>query len=82
MEHNETWQDGAMSETLLTPEEVAEQMKLHPVTIRRMLRAGELPGVKIGKRQWRVPETALQQFIQRQLTPGARAKAAKKQKGA
>lgn len=88
MEHNATWQDGAMSETLLTPEEVAEQMKLHPVTVRRMLRDGELPGIKIGKRQWRIPESALQQFIQRQLTPAAKptatrkAKASKKEKAA
>ena len=82
MERNATWQDGAMSETLLTPEEVAEQMKLHPVTVRRMLRDGELPGIKIGKRQWRIPESALQQFIQRQLTPAAKPAAIPKSKAA
>lgn len=48
---------GAM-EMLLTVEQVAERLQLHPETIRRQLNAGVLRGVRRG-RQWRVPESAL-----------------------
>jgi excisionase family DNA binding protein len=38
---------------LMTPEEVAIYLRLDEQTTYRLLRAGTLPGVKIG-RQWRI----------------------------
>lgn len=34
--------------TLLTVDEAAEQLRCHPVTIRRMIRRGDLAAVKVG----------------------------------
>ena len=45
-------------ETLLTVEQAAERLSVHPITVRRHLRSGLLRGVKRG-RLWRVPESAL-----------------------
>ena len=39
-------------EEVLTAEEVAEYLRIHPYTLRRLARAGKLPGFKIGG-QWR-----------------------------
>jgi excisionase family DNA binding protein len=39
-------------EELMTVDEVAALMRLHKDSIRRLLRRGELPGVRIGKRWW------------------------------
>jgi excisionase family DNA binding protein len=50
---------------LLTVEEAAERFKFSTATIRRLLRDGDLEGVKLGKRQWRVKKSVLDQFIQR-----------------
>ena len=47
-----------MNEILLTPDDVAKQLGLHVRTVRRYLRDGELPAVKVGKRL-RVPASAL-----------------------
>ena len=46
------------NETLLTVEQAAERLSVHPITVRRHLRNGLLRGVKRG-RLWRVPESAL-----------------------
>jgi excisionase family DNA binding protein len=40
------------SEELMIVDEVAAMMRLHKDSIRRQLRRGELPGVRIGKRWW------------------------------
>jgi excisionase family DNA binding protein len=45
-------------EMLLTIEQTATRLQLHPDTVRRQLVRGVLRGVKRG-RQWRVPESAL-----------------------
>ena len=47
-----------MAETLLTVEQAAERLQVHPITVRRHLRSGSLRGVKRGN-FWRVPESAL-----------------------
>lgn len=49
-------------ELLLTVEQVAEQLQLHPDTVRRHLQAGKLRGVKRG-RVWRVPQSALLEAV-------------------
>jgi excisionase family DNA binding protein len=54
-------------EDLLMVEEVAGRLKLHVGTVRRMLRDGTLPGVKMGPRQWRVPAAALADYVNQQL---------------
>ena len=43
---------------LLTVEEAAAYLRVTPATVYRLLRAGKLPGVRVG-RQWRVRRTAL-----------------------
>lgn len=45
-------------EMLLTIEQTAQRLQLHPETIRRQLVCGTLRGIKRG-RSWRVPESAL-----------------------
>lgn len=46
---------------LLTVDEVAEQLALHPKTIRRFIREGRLPAKRIGK-EYRVTRAALGAF--------------------
>jgi len=46
-----------------TPNEVADVLKVEPVTIRRWLMAGKMSGFKVGK-EWRVTEEDIQQFIE------------------
>ena len=36
---------------VLTAEEVAEYLRIHPYTVRRLVRTGKLPGFKVGG-QW------------------------------
>ena len=49
-------------EMLLTVEQAATRLQLHPETVRRQLKRGEMRGVKRG-RVWRVPESALQEAV-------------------
>ena len=51
-----------MSENLLTIDQVAERLQIHPASVRRQLRGGLLRGLKRGK-LWRVPESALYEPI-------------------
>jgi excisionase family DNA binding protein len=48
---------------LLTPDEAAGILGLSPFTVRRLLREGELPGRKVGKRQWRIRRTDLDDYL-------------------
>jgi excisionase family DNA binding protein len=52
-----------MTNTLLTPDEAAQMLGLSPFTVRRLLRQGELPGRKIGKRQWRIRRVDLEEYL-------------------
>jgi excisionase family DNA binding protein len=49
---------------LLTVEQAAARLQMHPVTIRRLLREGKLPGRKVGVRQWRVSADALKAYME------------------
>lgn len=51
-----------MSEQLLTPEEVAQLLRVTEQTVYNWLRAGELAGLKAG-RLWRIRSEALEQFL-------------------
>lgn len=48
----------------LTPYEVADELALSLTTVYNLLRAGKLPGVKIG-RSWRISRDALERVIYR-----------------
>lgn len=48
---------------LLTIKEVAEKLKMHPDTIKRMLIAGKMPGYKI-EGSWRVKLNELEKWIE------------------
>ena len=50
-------------EKLYTVEQVSEYLALNPATVRLYLRDGELQGIKLGPRQWRVRESALEAFL-------------------
>jgi excisionase family DNA binding protein len=65
-----------MEDELLTVEEAAARLKMHVGTVRRLLREKTLPGVKMGPRQWRVPASALRDYINGQLGKPATSKKA------
>jgi len=46
----------------LTIEEAAQLLRIHPDTVRRLLREKRLPGKKIG-REWRISQEALDNFV-------------------
>lgn len=54
-----------MTETtqMLTPKTVAGILGVHQKTVHLWLRTGKLKGVKISYRAWRIPQSALDQFI-------------------
>ncbi len=52
-----------MNDELLTVEQVAERLNAHHSTIRKWLSQGDLRGVKLAGTRWRIPETALQEFL-------------------
>lgn len=44
--------------SLLTVEEAANRLRVHPETVRRMIRRGELAAIRVGT-IWRIDETDL-----------------------
>ncbi len=50
-------------EEYLTPEEVAQKLKLHPSTIMRLLRTGQIPGYKVVG-SWRINPTELDAWME------------------
>lgn len=48
---------------MLTPDDVAARLKMHRDHVRRLLRSGEIPAVKIG-RAWRVSSEKLAEWIE------------------
>ena len=56
---------------LLTPEEAAAILKLSTFTIRKLLRNGTLPGIKIGGgKEWRIDRSDLERYLASQRTKG------------
>ena len=49
---------------MLTPKIVAGILGVHQKTVHLWLRNGKLKGVKISYRAWRIPRSALDQFIE------------------
>ena len=50
---------------LLTVPQVADYLKLHPLTVRRLAREGQIPAFKIG-RQWRVNKDTFDKWMETQ----------------
>lgn len=48
--------------SILTPEEVGRLLHIHPKTVNRMAREGEIPGFKLGK-YWRFLNADLDHYI-------------------
>jgi len=51
-------------ERLLTVDQAGRILNVHGETVRQWLRSGKLRGVKLGRRSWRVPETALRELTE------------------
>ena len=49
-------------EPLLDSQQAAELMQVHPETVKRRARRGEIPGVKVGK-IWRFRASGLEAYI-------------------
>lgn len=56
-------------EPMLTADEVAEHLRIHPDEVRKLLKSGELSGINIGRGQlkprWRISPESLERFKQR-----------------
>ena len=52
-------------EPIMTIDEVASYLSLHPLTVRRLARDGEIPAFKVG-RQWRVQRELLDRWMEEQ----------------
>jgi excisionase family DNA binding protein len=50
---------------VLTLEEVAELLRVHPSTIYRLLNKGDLPAFKVGS-DWRFNQESIEQWLKRQ----------------
>lgn len=60
----------AAQERWLTVQEVAERLDVTQETVRRLLRRGELPGMRISKRSgWRVRPDDVEAFIRSRFHP-------------
>lgn len=57
---------GAKCEALLDSHEAAQLLRIHPKTLQRMARKGEIPAIQIGK-LWRFSSSALLLWQQQKL---------------
>ena len=53
----------------LTTDEVLSFLKVKPRTLYRLIKAGELPAVRVG-RQWRIRRTDLDAWLEKQRSSG------------
>lgn len=60
--NNTKQQEVRVMEKLYTPDEVADYLKLSPLTVRDFLRASKIKGIKVGK-EWRIKEKDLQAYV-------------------
>ena len=54
-----------MLKDILDADEVAKLLRVHPRTIKRLARQGQLPGFRVGG-QWRFRRAAIEEYIRRQ----------------
>ncbi|HLG65070.1 MAG TPA: helix-turn-helix domain-containing protein [Ktedonosporobacter sp.] len=50
---------------ILDADEVAEMLRVHPRTVKRLAGQGDLPGFRVGG-QWRFRREAIEEYIRRQ----------------
>ena len=60
-----------MSVLLLTPVEVAQALRLSVVYVRELIRIGDIPSIRPGKRNVFVSEADLQKFIETRRRGGS-----------
>jgi excisionase family DNA binding protein len=66
-------QDGPLDEVrFLTVAEVATAMRVSKMTVYRLVHAGTLPAVQVG-RSFRIPEQAVQDYLRQSYVQGAEA---------
>ena len=53
-------------EQFIDAKQVAEILKIHPNTVKRMAAAGDLPGFKFGK-LWRFRESMVDEWVEQKL---------------
>ncbi len=62
---------------LMTVNEIAETLKVHPRTVKRWITEKQISAIKLGDRAgWRVEEEALQAFLEERRQDGDMGKAA------
>lgn len=54
-----------MLETLITPQQIAEESGISEFTVKRLLRSGELRGLKVGSK-WRIRPSDVQDYLNKQ----------------
>jgi excisionase family DNA binding protein len=52
-----------MPEKLYTPSEVAVMFGVTPYTVRLWIKYEKIRGIKLPNRQWRIPQSALEEFV-------------------
>lgn len=57
-----TWTGHTEIESVLTINEVAEILRVHPTTVYRLVKRGALPGFKIGG-NWRINKASLNLWL-------------------
>lgn len=63
--NNDCWGKSDLDDELLTIKEVASFLKTSEFTIYRLMRQGELPCIRKGKRFTRIRKTDLEAFLQK-----------------
>lgn len=56
---------------IMTIDEVAQYLRLHPLTVRRLAGEGEIPAFKVG-RQWSVERELLDEWFEQKCLESAR----------
>jgi len=62
--------DDMGEDDLLTPAQIAERLQVAETTVHKWLRSGDLKGMKLGHRIWRVKEGDLEAFLEQRTTGG------------
>lgn len=55
---------------VLTVEQVATLLQIHPESVRKLARAGRLRGSKLGTSGWRFTEDQIQAYLETQIPKG------------
>lgn len=52
-------------DTLLSTADVAKELNISSVTVQKLLNKGELRGIRIGSKIWRVRKSDLEEYVKR-----------------